>query len=135
MELKAEFITREGHIYSIMTEKLNLPGIDGRRTILTNHVPIMLPIKMGVIETLHNGVLSHYAVDGGVVYFRNNTADILIGAVKDVGTLNKNSVTRLQQDAARKSAQSENDYQRQRNDRDLKWTETLVKAVERYGNK
>ncbi|MBQ1534648.1 MAG: F0F1 ATP synthase subunit epsilon, partial [Erysipelotrichaceae bacterium] len=57
---------------------------EGRRTILSNHMPIMMPLAMGVIETSKNGKLSHFAVNNGIMYFESNQAAIIADSVLDV---------------------------------------------------
>ena len=61
MLFKADLITYYGVYASIETEKLNVPTSEGRRTILSNHSPIMLPLESGVMETAKDNKLSHYA--------------------------------------------------------------------------
>ena len=51
MLFKLDLITYKGIYRTIETEKLNVPTSEGRRTILSNHMPIMMPLAMGVIET------------------------------------------------------------------------------------
>ena len=77
MKFRADFITYLGVYRSIETEKLNIPSSQGRRTILSNHMPIMIPMGIGTIETLEDGELKHYVVNNGVLYFENNVAEIV----------------------------------------------------------
>lgn len=84
MLFEADLVTYHGLYKTIQTEKLNIPAIDGRRTILSNHMPIMVPIELGVIETANNGVLSHYAVSDGMVYFENNKATVVCDVIEDL---------------------------------------------------
>ncbi|MBQ1533186.1 MAG: hypothetical protein IIZ64_00020, partial [Erysipelotrichaceae bacterium] len=72
MLFKVDLITYKGIYRTIETEKLNVPTSEGRRTILSNHMPIMMPLAMGVIETSKNGKLSHFAVNNGIMYFESN---------------------------------------------------------------
>ena len=84
MLFKVDLITYKGIYRTIETEKLNVPTSEGRRTILSNHMPIMMPLAMGVIETSKNGKLSHFAVNNGIMYFENNQAAIIADSVLDV---------------------------------------------------
>ena len=55
MVFEVEFVTFRGVYRNIKTEKLNVPTEDGRRGILSNHMPIVLPlsdIPMGVIRPI-----------------------------------------------------------------------------------
>ncbi|MBQ2657569.1 MAG: ATP synthase F1 subunit epsilon [Erysipelotrichaceae bacterium] len=84
MLFKLDLITYKGIYRTIETEKLNVPTSEGRRTILSNHMPIMMPLAMGVIETSNNGKLSHFAVNNGIMYFESNQAAIIADSVLDV---------------------------------------------------
>lgn len=84
MLFKVDLITYKGIYRTIETEKLNVPTSEGRRTILSNHMPIMMPLAMGVIETSNNGKLSHFAVNNGIMYFESNQAAIIADSVLDV---------------------------------------------------
>jgi len=88
MPFTTKFITYQGLYRTIQTEKLNLPTEEGRRTILPNHMPIMLPIKVGVIETLENNVLIHYAITEGMLMFENNEATILADSIFTIEDIN-----------------------------------------------
>lgn len=87
MVFDTDLVTYRGLIKTIQTEKLNIPAIDGRRTILSNHMPVMIPIELGVIETVNNGVLSHFAVSEGLVYFENNKATVICDVIEDLSNV------------------------------------------------
>lgn len=91
MLFKAQVVTKASQKFDIETEKLNVPSSDGRRTILSNHMAIMLPLNMGVIET-DNGGLQHYAVDEGILYFENNEAKIITDNFIEVSDINIDEV-------------------------------------------
>lgn len=84
MLFDCDLVTYRGLLKTIQTDKLNIPAIDGRRTILSNHMPTMIPIELGVVETSVNGKLSHYAVSEGFVYFENNKATIVCDLIEDI---------------------------------------------------
>lgn len=84
MVFDCDLVTYRGLLKTIHTEKLNIPAIDGRRTILSNHMPIMIPIEVGVIETLQDGKLVHYAVSDGIIYFEDNKATVVCDVIEDI---------------------------------------------------
>ena len=88
MEFKTDLITYMGVYRTIETEKLNLPTSQGRRTILANHMAIMIPLDIGIIETEEQGVLKHYVTNGGVVYFKDNVAEVIADSIIDVEEIN-----------------------------------------------
>lgn len=81
MDFKVQFVTYRGVYRNISTEKLTVPSIDGRRTILSNHMPIMLALEVGRIETIENGQLRHYAITDGMMYFEDNEATVVCDTV------------------------------------------------------
>lgn len=130
MEFKVDFITKQGHEYTITTDKLNLPGMDGRRTILSNHMPILLPIDTGVIETSYLDKLDYYAVDGGVVYFKDNMAQVLVSHVIQVSQINIDEAINQRQIDLESIEVEENQYHLKRLKQDLLWQDTLIKAYQ-----
>ena len=92
MLFKAEFITKTGRTAVVETEKLNVPASDGRRTVLSNHMAIMLPLSMGTIETSNNGQLSHYVIGEGILYFEDNQAKLLVDDVVSLDDIDINEV-------------------------------------------
>lgn len=135
MEFKVDFITKQGHEYSIMTDKLNLPGMDGRRTILSNHMPILLPVDTGVIETSLEDKLDYYVIDGGVVYFKDNKAQVLINHVVHASKIDIEDAKKQRQIDIDSIEKEENQYQLKRLKQDLLWQDTLIKAYQTLDTK
>ena len=84
MLFDTDLVTYRGLYKTIQTDKLNIPAIDGRRTILSNHMPVMIPLDNGVIETNNEGTLTHYVVSEGMLYFENNKATIVCDVIEDI---------------------------------------------------
>lgn len=101
MLFDVELITYHGLHKTIQTDKLNIPTSDGRRTILSNHMPIIIPLEVGVIETNNEGKLDHYAVSEGMVYFENNHAKIVCDVIENIRDVDveiyKNKLTKAQE--------------------------------------
>ena len=131
MQFKTDFVTHRGVYRTIMTEKLNVPATDGRRTILSNHAPIMIPLEIGIIETIENGKLKHYAVNGGILYFRDNYAKIASYNVIDVEEIDVDEVLA---DKAKAQLQLEDEkYGRTtRAQMVIENSNNLLKAAEKY---
>lgn len=84
MVFEVEFVTFRGVYRNIKTEKLNVPTEDGRRGILSNHMPIVLPLSVGVVDTSLDKKEDHYAISNGILTFENNKATILSDSIIDV---------------------------------------------------
>lgn len=87
MLFDVDLITYRGKYKTVQTEKINFLSTDGRRTILSNHMPIIIPLEPGVIETNNNGILSHYVVSEGMLYFENNHGKIVCDLIEDIDTV------------------------------------------------
>ena len=72
-----KIITPQGLYREVETSILNVVTTDGARGVLTNHVPLVCMLDIGKMSTIENGVRQEYAVNGGLLYFRNNQATIL----------------------------------------------------------
>ena len=109
MLFDVDLLTYRGLYKTIQTDKLNIPTSEGRRTILSNHMPIIIPIDIGVIETNNNGVLSHFAVSEGILYFENNHATIVCDVVEDVSTVDVDYYEKRLQDAKERLSTARSD--------------------------
>ena len=125
MLFKVDFITYEGVYRTIETEKLNIPTSEGRRTILSNHMPLIIPMQIGVIETAKDGVLSHYAVSNAVLYFKDNVGEIIADSVVDVAYKERDRMTDYIQKARREYEKILFKYK-------LEVANNLISAAKRY---
>lgn len=132
MLFTVEFITYQGVYKSIETDKLNIPTSEGRRTILSNHMPIMIPIQIGVIETSNNNKTSHYAISGGVLYFDSNVAEIVADDVVDVNEININEITQEKQITEEKHKKVRRANEKHRIQTKLDSLDNLINAYKKY---
>ena len=132
MQFKTDFITYQGIYRTIYTEKLNIPTSEGRRTILSNHMPIIIPMEVGVIETLEDGKLQHYAVNNGVLYFKENVAEVVADSVFDVRELDIDLAKSEIEKAEKIIAESRREYEKLRYQQRLAVMNNLLKAAEKY---
>ena len=134
MKFKTDLITFEGVYRTIETEKLNVPTSEGRRTILANHMPIMMPLLVGVIETEEESGLRHYALNGGVLYFKDNVAEIVADNIVDVEEID---IEKAKADKAKEEerlAKARRENEKIRAQTKLEIEENLLKAAEKYRN-
>jgi len=133
MLFKVDLITYRGVYRTVETEKLNIPTSEGRRTILSNHMPIMIPITVGVIETANKNELSHYAINSGVLYFENNVAEIVADSIVDVAEIDVELARREKQKYEDRIAESRNENEINRAKQRMEIVENLLRAAEKYG--
>ena len=135
MKFKTDLITYEGIYRTIETEKLNLPTSEGRRTILANHMPLMMPLQVGVIETMENDELKHYAINGGVLYFKDNIAEIVADSILDVAEIDIDAALKEKAKEEEKLANARRENERIRALNRLEVADNLIRAKERYLDK
>lgn len=82
--ITVKMITPEGMYKTTHTRILNLDTIDGQRGILSNHMPIVLMLKIGTMSTEEEGVRNRYTISGGMMYFENNVATVLSDSIENV---------------------------------------------------
>lgn len=132
MLFKADLITYYGVYRTIETEKLNVPTPEGRRTILSNHMPIMMPLEIGVMETSNNGKLSHYAINGGVLYFKDNRAELVLNNVIDVEEIVIDKVLKEIEKVSGRLKKSKNENEKIRFTYQLEVAENQLNAARKY---
>lgn len=134
MQFKVDFITYRGVYSTIQTSKLNVPTPEGRRTILSNHMPIMLPLVLGVIETEEDGKIRRYVVNNGVLYFENNVGEIVADNVISMEDINveraQGNLKKAEERLAK--ARKETEIFRAREMYDI--ATCLLKAAEKYAD-
>ena len=134
MEFKVDFITYEGIYKTLMSEKLNVPTSEGRRTILSNHMPIIMPLQIGVVETLENKQLKHYAINNAVLYFNSNVAEIVADSVIDVEDINIEDAIKDKEDAENNLKKTKREYEKIRDINKLEVANNLIAAARKYLN-
>lgn len=78
---KVKVITPDGLVYSHRSSIIDMRAIDGRRSIMYNHTPILTPLAIGDVRVKRSRAMSeridHIAVNGGYVVFADNVATII----------------------------------------------------------
>ena len=132
MLFKVDLITYKGIYRTTETEKLNVPTSEGRRTILSNHMPIMMPLAMGVIETSKDGKFSHYAVNNGIMYFEDNQAAIIADSVLDVDEIDIQRAINDRDKALNGITSARNEVENSRATFKKEVAENFLSAAEKY---
>ena len=124
-----ELITYKGVYRRITAASINLPTPDGRRGVLPNHMPIMMPVSIGVVSVLQDGRRKKYTVSEGIFYFENNKATLWADNIEDVDTID---LKRAREAEARAREQLLNSVK----DSDIHRAEVaLMKAINRINAK
>ncbi len=134
MNFKVDLINYKGIYRSIETSKLNVPTSEGRRTILSNHMPIMIPLTMGIIETEYEGELSHFVINSGVMYFKDNVAEVVVNNIVDVKDIDVKRAENLKERASKELGRIESEALRAREQFKVDLADTMLEAVARYNS-
>lgn len=81
--LHVRVITPEGIYKEMDTPIINIQTEDGDRGVLPEHMPLVTMLRIGKMTCDEDGKRNYYAVNGGLFYFRNNTAEILTDAIEN----------------------------------------------------
>lgn len=80
--IKTKIVTPEGVYREFETAILNVRSTDGQRGILPNHMPTVLMLEISRLETKEEDKKKQYAIAGGMLYFENNVATILVDSIE-----------------------------------------------------
>lgn len=79
-ELMVVVTTPEGKVYNHRSYSVSVETLEGGLTILPNHAPIMVPLKIGALKVkrfLDDSPTDFIAIGGGVMEVRDNVVTIL----------------------------------------------------------
>lgn len=80
--IKAKVVTPNGIYKQFDTPFINITSKDGERGILPNHVPVVFMLDIGKMETSENNEKKVYAISGGMFYFENKQANIIVNSIE-----------------------------------------------------
>ena len=126
----AKLITYRGEYKVVECNSINIPTPDGRRGILPNHMPIMLPIDLGIMYITENGEKKKYTVTEGIFYFENNEATVLCDAIEDAATIDRERAVLQQQKAEETIRSSDNESDIRRAQLALRKAINRIKAID-----
>ena len=112
--ITAKLVTYRGLYRTIKVDSINLPSVEGRRGILPNHMPIMIPVEIGIMETVADGQKKRYAISDGMFYFENNQATLLADTIEDTSEIDRDRARLAQQRAQEKLESSSEEFEIER---------------------
>ena len=87
--IKTKFVTPNGLYKEVDSETISCLSSDGWRCVLQNHMPLVLMLEISRLETVENKKKEYYAIGGGMLYFNNNEATILVNSIESKGEIDK----------------------------------------------
>jgi len=80
--IHVRIVTPHGIYREFDTPILNVDTTEGMQGILPNHMPLVTMLDIGKMSADINGEREEFAVAGGLLYFRDNMAEVLSDAVE-----------------------------------------------------
>ncbi|MCI5722436.1 MAG: ATP synthase F1 subunit epsilon [Erysipelotrichaceae bacterium] len=81
--IHCRIVTPHGVYKELDTSIMNIETQDGQQGILPEHMPLVTMLKIGKMTTVENGTRMEYAVTGGLFYFRDNQAEVMVDAIEN----------------------------------------------------
>ena len=103
-----KIITPSGLYREVETSILNVVTTDGARGVLTNHVPLVTMLKISKMSTVENNVREEYAINGGMLYFKDNLATILTDSCEHSSEIDVERALAAKERAEKRLAQPDN---------------------------
>ena len=103
-------LTYRGLYAEMECNSVNIPTPDGRWGILPNRMPIMVPIEIGIMYVRTNAGEKRYTVDGGMFYFENNRATLLLEEIEDVDNIDIERARKAQLKAEERMRNARTEY-------------------------
>lgn len=75
--MKLSIVTPNGLIYEGEVDVITVQGDEGQLAILTNHVPIVVPIRNGFVKRTIGNEEVYHIISGGLLEFSNNIATVI----------------------------------------------------------
>lgn len=89
---RVDVVTPDGLIYSHRSSIIDMRAIDGQRSIMYNHTPLLTPLAIGDVTVKRSREMSnrvdHIAVNGGYMEFSNNVATIIADSAERARNIN-----------------------------------------------
>ena len=101
---------------------LTIETTEGQRGILPNHMPLVASLVIGKLSSVLDGEREEYAITGGLFYFRENKAEILVDAIES-----KEEIDLARAEQAKNRAEER--MQHKREDIDLRRAEVALKKA------
>lgn len=78
LSIRVLLMDQDGIFADEQVKALFMPGIAGEFGIMHNHVPYVTHLVSGLIRLEgYDGAVKHFAIDDGIVSFKDNTAKVV----------------------------------------------------------
>ncbi|MFV0379657.1 MAG: ATP synthase F1 subunit epsilon [Anaerorhabdus sp.] len=127
--IHCKIVTPLGLYKELDTSILNIQNGDGKLGILPSHMPLVTMLEISKMTTVEDGNREEYAIGGGLLYFENDGANILVDSIE-----NKNDIDEERAMAAKLRAETRLDEHKKSTDM-AKAEVALKRAINRLSVK
>ncbi len=99
MSFKFQIITPEKIIRSGDADSVSVPTFEGEITILSNHMPLISAVKIGVLRVKHGKEESYLAIDGGILKMDKGGLMILANSASRADEMVEEQIQRARDEA------------------------------------
>ena len=103
--IRCRIITPTGLYKECETAILNVVSTSGQLGILPKHVPIVTMLKISKMALEEPGGREEYTIAGGMLYFRNDEATILVDAIENVKEIDRERAEKAKKRAEQRLAE------------------------------
>lgn len=104
---KLNMLTIDGKKYNGEVSRISLPTSDGIRTILANHMDIVVPIEIGKIRLIRDNSTEEVAVSEGIFKFSDNIAHLFVRTYEFADEIDPERAQRAKERAEKKLGEKE----------------------------
>ncbi|MBQ9327555.1 MAG: ATP synthase F1 subunit epsilon [Solobacterium sp.] len=130
-EIHVRIITPSGIYKEFDTPYLNFQTTDGDRGILPNHMPLVTSLIIGKMSSEEDGKRNQYAVAGGLLYFRDNLAEVLTDAIENKEEIDAERAKAAMDRAKKRISSTDSNYDMKRAELALKRAMNRLSLVDR----
>ncbi|MDN6699386.1 MAG: ATP synthase F1 subunit epsilon, partial [Staphylococcus equorum] len=76
--MKLKMLSFDGKVHSEELSRISLPTNDGIRTVLDNHMDIVVPVNIGKVKIIKGNQTKKVVVSEGIFNFKDNYAQLLV---------------------------------------------------------
>lgn len=97
--IHCRMITPTGLYKECDTSILNVVATSGQMGILPQHIPVVTMLKISKMALEEETGREEYTIAGGMLYFKEDEATILVDAIENIKEIDKERATRAKQRA------------------------------------
>lgn len=126
MELK--MLSFDGKLYSEEYARISLPTNDGIRTILDNHMDVVVPVEIGKVKLINGKETEEVVVSEGIFNFEDNKAQLLVRTFEFADEIDEARARRAKERAEKRLKQELDAKELQETELSLKRAITRLKS-------